>query len=121
MGLGPHRPIRDLERAIERSDLGMAVAIAKDVGREHGRPIPLDLALRFLPLVVVQQLDSYDGWACRWLVRWLLENPGATIDQAAEVAGTLADLPTEPSTLETLRGSIRGRRSPSCRERGRSA
>jgi hypothetical protein len=121
VGLGPHRPIRDLERAIERSDLDMAVAIARDVGREQGQPIPLDLALGFLPLVVVQQLDSYDGWACRWLVRWLLENPGATIDQAAEIAGALAELPAEPSALETLRGSVRGRRAPNLREPGRSA
>src|SRR5271165_96388 len=34
MGLGPYRPIRDLERALERSQLDKAVALAKDVARE---------------------------------------------------------------------------------------
>jgi hypothetical protein len=96
MGLGPDRPISELERAIGRADLGMAVAIARDFARERGRPIGLDLSLRLLPLVAAQQLEAYDGWACRWLARWLGETRGATIDQAAEIAGALADVPSEP-------------------------
>ena len=106
MGLGPYRPLRDLEHALERGQLKMAVAAAKDVSHEYGRPIGLDLALRFLPLVAAQQLDAYDGWACRWLARWLNETPGVTIDLAAEVAPSLAELPAEPAALETLRGSV---------------
>lgn len=103
MGLGPYRPIRDLEQAIERGDLGMAIAITRDFAREHERPIPLDLALRLLPLVVVQQPDAYDGWACRWLARWLSETQGATIDQAAEIAEALAEIPIEPlAALEAI-------------------
>jgi hypothetical protein len=46
MGLGPYRPVRDLEHAVDRGDLRMAVAVAKDFAREYGRPIPIDLALR---------------------------------------------------------------------------
>jgi hypothetical protein len=84
----------------------MAVAAAKDVSQEFGRPIGLDLALRFLPLVAAQQLDAYDGWACRWLARWLNETPGVTADQAAELAASLAELPAEPAALETQRGSV---------------
>ena len=45
MGLGPHRPIRELEGAIERRELDMAIGIAKDIARER-RPIGLELALR---------------------------------------------------------------------------
>ena len=103
MGLGPYRPVRDLERALERGQLKMAVAAAKDVSHQYGRPIGLDLALRFLPLVATQQLDAYDGWACRWLARWLSETPGVTADRAAEVAASLAELPAEPAALDTLR------------------
>jgi hypothetical protein len=69
----------------------VAVAAAKNVSREYGRPIGPDLALRFLPLVAAQQLDAYDGWACRWLARWLNETPGVTYDRAAEVAASLAE------------------------------
>ena len=84
----------------------MAIAIAKDVAREYGRPIELDLALKLLPLVATQQLDTYDQWACRWLTRWLAETPGARIDAAAEVAAALADLPTEPGeSLEAIRAA----------------
>jgi hypothetical protein len=106
MGLGPYRPLDDLERYLERGELKMAVAVAKDVSREYGRPIGLDLALRFLPLVAAQQLDAYDGCACRWLARWLNETPCVTADQAAEVAAWLAELPVEPAAFDALRGSV---------------
>jgi hypothetical protein len=107
MGLGPYHPVRDLERALERGDLEMAIALAKDVSREHGRPIHIDLALRLLALVAVQRLEEYDRWACRWLARWLGETAGATIDQTAEIAGALAELPEEPRSLEAIRGVLR--------------
>jgi hypothetical protein len=55
MGLGPYRPLKDLERAIERGRLDRAIAIAKDFGREYGRPIPIDAALWLLPLVAAQR------------------------------------------------------------------
>jgi hypothetical protein len=82
----PYRPLQELEYAIERGDFGIAVAMATDYASEHQRPISLDLALQLLPLVVAREPDAYDGWACRWLARWLSETRGATIEQAAEIA-----------------------------------
>jgi hypothetical protein len=105
MGLGPYRPINDLERALDRGEFRMAVAAAKDCEREYRRPIPLKLALRFLPLVAADP-GSYDAYACRWLSRWLREAPGATIDEAAELAGALAELPAEPSALDAILGML---------------
>jgi hypothetical protein len=107
MGLGPYHPVRDLERALERGDLEMAIALAKDVSREHGRPIHIELALRLLALVAVQRHDEYDRWACRWLARWLGECTDATIDQTAEIAGALAELPEEPRSMEAIRQVLR--------------
>jgi len=104
MSLAPYRPIRDLEGALERGQLDKAVALAKDVAREYGRPIQLDLALRFLPVVAVQRFEAYDGWALRWLARWSTEAQGATIERAAVIAAALADLPSEPVTSwQTIR------------------
>jgi hypothetical protein len=94
----PYRPARELEGAIERGELDFAIALAHEVAQEWGRPIDLDLALRLLALVATQRSDAYDAWALRWLGRWLLETHGATIDQAADVAGSLADLPAEPDS-----------------------
>jgi hypothetical protein len=107
MGLGPYHPVRDLERALERGDLEMAIALAKDVSREHGRPIHIELALRLLALVAVQRHDEYDRWACRWLARWLGESAGATIEETAEIAGALAELPEEPRSMEAIRQVLR--------------
>ena len=102
MGLGPHRPIRELEAAIERRDLDIAIGIAKDYARENKRPIPLDPALGLVALVAAEG-GAYDGWACRWLARWLHEGCGVSIALAAEVAATLADLPSEPAGVEVIR------------------
>jgi nucleotide-binding universal stress UspA family protein len=103
----PFRPVLELEHAIGRGDLRMAVALAKDIAAERERPIGLDVALRLLPLVAVQELDAYDAWACRWLARWLDESRKATIDRAAELAATLAELPVEPDgSVEEIRRSL---------------
>ena len=64
----PFHPIRELEAALDCGELDIAAGIAADFQREHGRPIPLALALRLLPLAAGQ--PSYDAWACRWLARW---------------------------------------------------
>ncbi|HEX5851696.1 MAG TPA: hypothetical protein VFY36_01265 [Solirubrobacteraceae bacterium] len=85
----------------------MAIALAKDVSREHGRPIHIELALRLLALVAVQRHEEYDRWACRWLARWLGESAGATIDQTAEIAGALAELPEEPRSMEAIHQALR--------------
>jgi len=81
----------------------LAIAAAKDVARAYGRPIQLDIAVRFLPVVAEQRPEDYDRWALRWLARWSIESPRATIEQAAEVAASLADLPAEPTAIETIR------------------
>jgi hypothetical protein len=52
---------------------------------------------------VAQRPEEYDGWALRWLGRWISEAQEATIERAVEVAAQLADLPAEPSALEELR------------------
>ncbi|HUA75084.1 MAG TPA: hypothetical protein VL988_10050 [Solirubrobacteraceae bacterium] len=104
--MGPYRPTRELEAAIERRELEIAIGIAKDIARER-RPIGLALALRLLALVAQQGAGDYDLWACRWLARWLSETPDTTIALAAEVAATLADLPSEPQGIEAIRPLVR--------------
>ncbi len=104
MGVGPYRPVRELEGAIERRELDMAIGIAKDIARER-RPIGLTLALGLVSLAA--ERSDYDLWACRWLARWLSETPDATIALAAEVAATLADLPAEPQAVEAIRQVVR--------------
>jgi hypothetical protein len=107
MGVGPYRPARELERALDRRELDIAIGIAKDIARER-RPIGLALALRLVSLVATATDGSeYDSWACRWLARWLAETPGATIAQAAEVAATLADLPAEPQAVDAIGELVR--------------
>lgn len=104
MGVGPYRPTRELEAALERRELEIAVGIAKDIARER-RPISLPLALRLVALVA-ERGEDYDLWACRWLARWLRESPQTTIALAAEVAATLADLPSEPQGIEAIRAIV---------------
>jgi hypothetical protein len=99
----PWKPAAELDCALERGDLEYAVTLAAEVSEERHRPIDLETALRFLPLVASKQPESFDAWALRWLVRWASEAPGATIDKAAEVVAALADLPCEPTALDTIR------------------
>jgi hypothetical protein len=80
-----------------------AVTLAEEVRAERRRPIDLDTAARFLPLVARETPEDYDAWALRWLARWAAETGTATAEQAAEVTATLADLPTEPGMIDRLR------------------
>ena len=98
----PWRPAAELERALERGDLRHAVALAEELRVERGRPIELGTAARFLPLIASASPGEYDAYALRWLARWVSETGTATIEQAAEVAASLADLPVEPRMLETI-------------------
>jgi hypothetical protein len=98
----PWKPADELGGALERGDLPYAITLAAEVAEDRGRPIDLDTALRFLPLVAVREPEHYDAWALRWLERWISEGT-ATIDLAAEVAAQLADLPAEPTALDTIR------------------
>jgi hypothetical protein len=54
----------------------------------------------------MQQTDAYDAWARRWFLRWLSESERPSIEVAAELAGTLADLPSEPQALQELQGIL---------------
>ena len=103
VGPRPWRPAAELDGAIERGDLRYAVTLAEELRIERGKPIPLDVALRMLPLAATR--PDYDAWARRWLARWLTERE-PTIDQAAEAAAALADLPSEPLGLVALLGML---------------
>jgi hypothetical protein len=106
MGIGPWRPLDDFERAIERGDLDMAIAHAKDIRREKGRAIGAKLTLGMLPLVLRERPGEYGRWAVRWLLQWLTERD-RTVDQTADVASALAELPEEPDAFEVLRTAVR--------------
>jgi hypothetical protein len=105
----PWKPAAELDGALDRGDLRYAMSLAEELRIEKGRPIPLDTASRFLPLIARESPREYDAWALRWLARWASENKAATIEQAAEIAASLADLPAEPSVFETIRGPQRER------------
>ena len=102
-GSPPLPPPRRPTRSPRAGELRFAISLAALGAEDQGRPIDLELALRFLPVVIAERPERYDAWACRWLARWLTEAPGVTIDQAAEVAASLADLPAEPSSLESIK------------------
>jgi hypothetical protein len=85
----------------------MAIALAKDLAHELGQPIQLPTALRLLPLVAAQRPDEYSDWALRWLARWIGEMRGTTIDQTADVASWLAELPAEPRARQSIMDSAR--------------
>ena len=69
-------------------------------GRRPAQVKDLELIiLRHQLEVLRRQVNAQD-------CEWLNETPGVTIDLAAEVAPSLAELPAEPAALETLRGSV---------------
>ncbi len=108
MGPRPYNPRIELDGALDRGQLDYAILLARELAEDSGRAIPLDVALRFLSLVATERAEQYDGWALRWLVRWIAETPGATIDRAAEVACSLADAHDEPLALDSIRRSLSG-------------
>ncbi len=105
MGPRPWKPAEELPAALDRGELSFAVVLAREVAEDRGRPIALDVALRFLPVVAAQEPDCYDAWALRWLARWATESPG-NIEQAVDVAASLAALPTEPEAIETIKRTL---------------
>jgi hypothetical protein len=102
----PWRPAAELDKALERGDLRYAVALAEEVRIERGRPIELTLAARFLPLIAAASPGEYDAYALRWLARWVTETGTATIESAAEIAASLADLPVEPRMLDAITATL---------------
>jgi hypothetical protein len=109
--MGPRRfnPRVELEAALKRGELGFASALAAELAEDRRRPLDLQPALRFLPLVAAQRPEHFDAWALRWLLRWVSEAPAPTIEEAAEVAAALADLPLEPNAAL---GILKGRDQP---------
>jgi len=106
MGPRPWRPSAELEQALARGDLRFAVALAEELRVERGQPIELATAARFLPLIAAASPGEYDAYALRWLARWVAETGAATIEQAAEIAASLADLPVEPTMLEAITATL---------------
>jgi hypothetical protein len=78
------------------------MSLADELRLERGRPISLEIAAKFLSLIARESPREYEAWALRWLKRWITETPAVTIEQAAETAASLADLPSEPMMLERL-------------------
>jgi hypothetical protein len=101
----PYRPARELEAHLDRGELDFAIALAKVIAHERASPLELDVTLRFLPLVAAQRPDVFDEWTLRWLERWCGELRGrASIDDAAERAASLAEIPVDPEhALETIK------------------
>jgi hypothetical protein len=100
----PYRPARELEAHLDRGELEFAIALAQGLADERGRPLELELTVRFLPLIATQRPDAFDPWALRWLERWCGEVRGqASIDDAAELAAGLAAIPVDPEhALQTI-------------------
>jgi hypothetical protein len=99
----PYHPRRELEGAIKNGHLDWAIVLAKEVAHDTGHPLDLETSLDLLVLVASQRPEEYSRWALKWLARWATETSSATIEQAAEFSGALADLPAEPTALKTVR------------------
>lgn len=108
MGNAPWRPVQEIQKALERGELDMAIAIMRGAPAEIQRPFKPGpkILLAFLPVVIVQRPDHYEAWAIRWFKHWL-DAPQVTLDKAADIAGALAELPSEPSALKTLEDACR--------------
>jgi hypothetical protein len=106
MNARPWKPAVELDGALERGDLDYAITLAAEVAHDHGRPVDLGTALRFLPAVASQRPDEFDAWALRWLTRWIDETPQPTIGRAAEIACSLADARAEPIALDSVQRSL---------------
>ena len=78
MAARPCNPAVKLHGALQRGGLRFAVLLAAEVAEDLGRPIDLDVALRFLRLVAAQQPKHYDAWALRWLSRPITDTNGVT-------------------------------------------
>jgi hypothetical protein len=101
-------PDRELNGALERGDLPYARKLAAEVVEDQrGRPLDLQTALRFLPIVAAKDPAVFDAWALRYLARWLAETDCASIDVAANVAVALSDLRTEPQALARVAPYLR--------------
>jgi hypothetical protein len=93
----PYRPVRELEAHLQRGELDFALALARGIAAERGRPLDLELTAGFLPLLAAQRPQDFDVWTLRWLERWCGElRRSASIDDAVEVVQGLAEIPVDP-------------------------
>ncbi len=100
----------ELEGHLARGELDFAITLARTAARERARPLDLELTLGFLPLIAAQRLEEYDVWALRWLERWCGELRGsASIDDAVDLAGGLAELPVDPERALERIAALRAR------------
>jgi hypothetical protein len=75
------------KRALERGNLLVAEATAKEIGR-----ISLADALELTLLIAQKEPHRHPRVAARWLLRYLEESDGVTIAEAGMAAGSLAAL-----------------------------
>lgn len=101
----PYRPQLELEAHLDRGELEFAIALARAIARERERPLDLELTARFLPLIALQRPGEFDSWTLRWLERWCAAGrEQASIDDAAELAAALAEIPVDPERgMRTIR------------------
>jgi hypothetical protein len=88
--------VKEIEHAVRSGNLSEAIGLARDFARGHGRPIPLNSAAEILRLIARERPSEYDDYALRFLERWVNEK-ARTIDEAADLAAALAELPENPS------------------------
>lgn len=80
-------PYAAFQRALKRQNVLMALAAAKDLP-----PLSLVDALELTVLVARKEPRRHQRVAARWLLRYLEEDPHATIDEAALAVTSLAAL-----------------------------
>jgi hypothetical protein len=93
----PSNPAAELDGALERGDLPDAIKLAAGVAEDRGMPLDLATALRFLPISPRSRPTTTTPGQCGWPERWLGEAQSPTVEQAADIAGMLAELPLEPA------------------------
>lgn len=114
----PYHTVRELEGHLDRGELDSAIVLAHDLAQERGRPLELELTLRFLPLIAVQRPEAFDPWALRWLERWCAQwRADATIDDAGELAAGLSELAVDPERALHSLGAFHERLGRSARAR----
>lgn len=102
--------MRELEAHLDRGELEFALALARAIAVERERPLELDVTVRFLPLIASERPDAFDVWTLRWLERWCGElGRRASIDDAAELAQGLAEIPVDPERAMTRVSEVSAR------------
>jgi hypothetical protein len=103
----------NFRRALERGNLLVAEATAKEIGR-----LSLDEALELTLLIARKDPRRHPRVAARWLRRYLDESLDVTIDEAAMVAASLAALTGRGG--ETAAEALRAVAAQTERERSRA-